>query len=530
MLVSLRQSLREIEVKHSVAHVVAVFALSFAQVCLASELLASELIDATKAQDIELVTSLLSADADPNSPQADGATALHWATHREDAEIMEALLAAGADVDAANRLGATALFIAARSGRSDLIDILLSAGADPNATLTVGETPLMSASRTGALQGVNQLIEAGAEVNVAESSREQTALMWAAAQGHVDVVDVLIDAGANLESKSKVRPMLMFADATNGGAFDQGVTENLGGYTALLFAARNGHIDVAQSLLAAGANIDNQAGNGSSPLVVATHSGHTELALMLLREGADANSMGAGYTALHAAILRGDLVVVDALLDHGANPDTRLEKANPVQRASEDWVLKSPLIGATPYWIAASFREAEIMTRLAEAGADPLLNNEEQYRRLRDRESRINPPAPEVVGGLASSLQAAVRGDSTRQRFYVQANPDPVGEEKKALEAVIVAADHGVDLDHKDFTGNAAIHDAAARNLATVVRELVERGADINLVSGSGRTALDFAEAAERRLGRGILAQETPDYVGPTARQVLEELGAGRPK
>ncbi len=489
---------------------------------------ASDLIQATRDQDLGAVTALLADGANPNEQQADGATALHWAVHRENSELITVLLSSGADINAVNRLGATPLFIAARSGRSDLVAQLLEAGADPKQTLTNGETALMSAARTGAAEAVELLIEAGADVNVKESSRDQTALMWAASQGHLQVVELLVAAEAELGAKSKVRPMLMFADATNGGAFDQGVMENLGGYTALLFAARNGHGDVALALLRAGAEINGVAGNGTSPLVVATHSGHTELSLMLLREGADPDAMEAGYNALHAAVLRGDLIVVDALLNHGADPDIRLEKANPVQRASEDWVLKTPLIGATPYWIAASFREPAIMERLAEAGADPLLTNGEQYRRLRDRESRINPPAPEVVGGFATSLQAAVRGDSTRQRYYVQANPDPVGEERQALKSVIVAAEHGVDINHLDFTGTAAIHDAAARNLATVVRELARRGADINVSNARGQTPLDLAIVAERRFGRGILAQETPDNAGPTARQVLEELGASR--
>ena len=78
-------------------------------------------------------------------------------------------------------------------------------------------------------------------------------------------LETLIAAGANLDVRSKVRPRLMFADATNGGAFDQGVMENLGGYTPLLFAASAGHIEIANILINAGADIDGQAGNGASP-------------------------------------------------------------------------------------------------------------------------------------------------------------------------------------------------------------------------------------------------------------------------
>lgn len=487
---------------------------------------ALDLIEAVREQDSAAVRSLIAEGSDPNIAQADGATALHWAVHRENAELVALLLEAGADINATNRMGASPLFIAARSGHTELIEQLLVAGANPNLQLTMGETPLMSAARAGSALGVSLLIEEGADVNVQEASREQSALMWAASQGHVEVARVLIEAGADVNAISKVRPMLMFVDATNGGAFDKGQMENLGGFTPLLFAARNGHTDLARELLSAGADIDLAAGNGTSPLVIAAHSGHGDLAIMLLEEGANPDAAAAGYNALHAAILRGDIAVVDALLAHGADPDARVERATPVQRASEDWVLKTPTVGATSYWLAASFREAEIMKLLADNGADPMRTNLEQYRRHRERAQRENPPPPEVIGGFVSTLQAAIRGDSTRQRYYVQANPDPVGEERKALESAIVALDHGVNIDHTDFTDSTALHDAATRNLATVVRELAERGANLNALNGRGQTALDLAIAAERRLGMGILAQETPEYVGPTARQILEGLGA----
>ena len=487
---------------------------------------AADLIEVARNQNSVALQSLLDGGADPNERQADGATALHWAVYREDMDMVTALLEAGADVNAVNRLGASPLYIAAKSGHGDLMARLLDAGADPDRALQMNETPIMTASRSGTVAGVQALIAAGADVNARENSRHQTALMWAAAQGHVEVARSLIRAGAELEARSKVRPMLMYVDATNGGAFDQGVTENLGGYSALLFAARQGDVEITRLLLNAGADIDGLAGNGTSPLVVAAHSGHTALAIELLNQGADANSMGAGYTALHAAILRGDLDTVEALLDHGADPNQRLLKATPVQRASEDWVLKTPFVGATPYWMAASFREADIMRALADGGADPLQTSQELWSRPRARADR-DSYTPQVVGGFESAVQAAVKGDSTRQRFYVQANQDPVGEERLALESVRVAAEHGVNLNHNDHNGSTALHEAAMRNLATVVRELANRGADINALNARGQTPLDLAVAAARR-GGGILAQETPERQGPSAREVLTDLGAIR--
>jgi ankyrin repeat protein len=487
----------------------------------------ADLIDAARNEDSERLRSLLAQGANPNEQQADGATALHWAVHRGDSESVLALLSAGANVNQVNRLGASPLFVAARNGDGALIRQLLEAGAEPDLALQLGETPLMSAARAGTAEGVRALIAAGADVNSAEQSRKQTALMWAVSQGHVTVARLLIEAGANLEARSSVRPMLMFVDGANGGAFDQGVMENLGGYSPLLFAARNGDVAMVRLLLDFGVNVDGLAGNGASPLVVAAHSGHADVATLLLEGGADPNSMEAGYSALHAAILRGDEKLVAALLEAGANANARVEKATPVQRASEDWVLRTSHVSATPYWLAANFREPSIMRVLYDHGADPLLTNDAEYERLRDRESRINPPRDlKIVGGYRSALQAAIAGDSTRGRFYVQANPDPVKEERLTLETARTALNHGVSLEHLDFNDANAMHDAAGRNLGSVVELLIGAGADANARNGRGQTPLDLAIAIEARLQRAVLNIGGPEAPGPSAREVLEAAGA----
>jgi len=482
------------------------------------------LIEAARYQDSAMLLSLLRDGVDPDSRQADGATALHWVVYHENVDALAALIAANADVNAVNRLGASPLYLAAKSGNAGLIEQLLAADANPNVAMPMGETPIMTAARAGNSRAIQLLLRAGADVNASEQSRAQTALMWAAAQGHVDVARLLLNAGADLEARSKLRSRLMYADATNGGAFDQGITEQLGGFTALLFAARSGDVEMARLLLNNEAEIEAVAGNETSALVIATHSGHADLAGLLLESGADANTSGAGYTALHAAILRGDLETVNALLAHGADPKARLLRPNPVQRASEDWVLKAPLVGATPYWIAASFREADIMRALVEGGADPSLTNEGRLSRPRNREDRDSYTA-EVVGGFESAVQAAIRGDSTRGRYYVQPNPDPAGEEQLALAAVLAAAEHGVDLNHRDFSESTALHDAAARKLPNIVRELAQRGADVNALNGSGQTPLDLAVAAE---SRGSFFGFNTSVPGPAASEVLKEFGAVR--
>ena len=483
------------------------------------------LIDAVRNQDVEAVSTLLREGAAVDERQPDGATALHWSVHRDDLEIADMLLRAGADVNAVNRLGASPLWLASMNGNAQLVERLLQAGANPNVALPEGETPLMTASRTGTLEGVQLLIEAGADLDARESTREQTALMWAVAQGHHDVVRQLVEAGADVTARSKVRPRLMYAARSNGAVFEQGVVENLGGFTPLLFASRLGDIESARMLLGAGADLDDAAANGASLLVTAVHSGHTALANFLLDAGADPNAAGAGYTALHAAVLRGDLEATQALLAHGADPNARLEKGTPVRRASEDWTLRPEYVSATPFWLAAVYREPEVMRVLADAGADPSLSTTERWVPVRERVGGVGPPR--LVGGFVTPVMAAVRGASDRARFYVIANPDPVGEERLALETVRVAAELGVDIAAVDETGTSALHDAAARNLKSIVQLLGERGAPLDVKNKAGRTPLDLARAGARR-GRGLLGLG-PDWASPNAVDLLLEFGATDP-
>jgi ankyrin repeat protein len=483
-------------------------------------------IAAVRAQDAAAVRAALSEGGDVNARQPDGATALHWASFRDDAEIAELLLAAGADVNVANDLGATPLWLAADNGSAAMVERLLAAGAEPEVRLPEGETPVMTASRTGNVDAVALLVAAGVDVNVAEETRGQTALMWAVAQGHSGVVDVLIAHGADVSARSRPRPRMVFADSVNASQYDQGFVWNQGGFTPLLFAARHGHIAAARSLLAAGADVDDPAPTGASPLVVAAHSGEGEFATYLLDEGADPSHMGAGYNALHAAILRGDERLVESLLRHGADPNVRLATGTPQRRTSADWAFDPALVSGTPYWLAAYYREPNIMRDLVAAGADPRLTTLELWRPVYERAGGVGPP--HMAGGFVPAGVAVVRGDSGRRRFFLDETiRDPNVGEREALDAFKVALEFGADVDATDRAGGAAIHTAARRNLTTVVRLLVEHGADINLQDGSGRSALQLADAAAAgRLRSAVAAARAPS--GNTA-EVLRELGAIEP-
>jgi ankyrin repeat protein len=64
------------------------------------------------------VRTLLRQKADVNAPQADGATAIHWAVYHDDLELAGLLIGAGANVKAANREGATPLSLGCVNGNA----------------------------------------------------------------------------------------------------------------------------------------------------------------------------------------------------------------------------------------------------------------------------------------------------------------------------------------------------------------------------------------------------------------------------
>jgi ankyrin repeat protein len=119
---------------------------------------------------------------------ADGTTPLHWAVQRNDLVTIDHLIAARSPVNASNFYGVTPLWLAASNGNAAAAGRLLKAGADPNLGRAAGDTPLMMAARAGKVDVVNLLIAAGADVHARESTRGQTALMWAAHQGNAEVI------------------------------------------------------------------------------------------------------------------------------------------------------------------------------------------------------------------------------------------------------------------------------------------------------------------------------------------------------
>jgi ankyrin repeat protein len=439
----------------------------------------ARLARAARIQNDNELRLLLRQGVDVNTPEPDGATALHWAAHWNDLNAAQSLIDAGAKVNARNELGMTPLLVACSNGSAQMIEKLLGAGADANIPAPDGETALMMASRTSTPDAIEALVAHGAKVNAAENSRRQTALMWAVAERRPDIARVLIAHGADVNARSLVTGELIYREnpdpgdenAAKGQPHPQGETIARGGSTPLLFAARIGDIECAKLLLAASANVNDTAADGTSALVTAAFSDHGDFAAFLLDHGADPNAAGGGYTALHIAALTHNRELIKALVAHGANLNARLTKGTPIRRFEDDLVLPQSLAGATPFLVAARFAETDIMRDLASAGADT-------------RSATMNGTTPLMAAIVPDRRSLALRGVRTRKA----SNP--------ATEAVELALQLGADLNATNGDGDTALHIAAVKGSNAIVQLLVDKGARLDARNKHEQTPFSLTQSA----------------------------------
>src|SRR5215510_1109872 len=382
---------------------------------------------------------------DVNSVGPDGTTSLHWAVRADDLQKVESLIRAGAKVNVADRYDITPLNLASVNGNAQIVRKLLDAGADPNVVDSTGETVLMAAARTGTPDVLKFLIDRGANVNAVDPEFQQTALMLAVRENHADAIRVLIERSAALNIHTRIGPTPAFRPPCKGtGCGSEGVGINRGGIpdrgqraainggmTALLYAARDGRIEEARSLVAAGADVKLADPNEISPLLMSILNDHLEVARFLLDHGADVNTPDFwGRTPLWAAV---DVRNMD--LDHGVDKG----------------VDRAPVF--------------DFIKLLIDRGADP------------------NIP---TLAGTTPLMAAAGVNWTVAQTYTVS--------KEALLEAVKTCLELGADVNAVNSMGLTAVMGSANRGSDDIIQYLVEKGARLDVKDAAGRTPIAWAE------------------------------------
>jgi ankyrin repeat protein len=520
----------------------------------------------------EVVELLLARNADVHAKTRIGSyTPLHLAAMSAHAEIADDLLEAGADANAVTtNSGVTPLHLAAEAiGGAGTVELLLEHGADPNAReASAGQTPLMFAAAENRADAIRVLLEAGADPSVTTRvvdvlynyaldraavrmlNRAIDSIQIAERGGRdwqpdADDVQAAIAAQrAFLASRPDVGPHDPLSLARVGPDYPNGPdvvrppnTETLvgksGGMTALLHAARDGHMDAALALLEGGADIDQvSAGDQTSPLLIATLNGQFDLALELIERGADPNLAAAtdGVTPLFATLQtqwaprsnypqpraqdlqRSDYMdVMTALVEAGADPNV------PLKTHLWYWEyglnkIGLDLTGATAFFRAALAQDVEAMRLLAQHGADPDIPSMWPAIGMRDRrqtDGRQQEDSgvtlmPEGTPSAWPIHMAAGGGYLGLGAFSMRTTPNQhVAAVKYLVEEL------GADPNERDGWGYAPLHYAASRGDNALIEYLVSVGADVKAITRLGQSVVDMTRGGRSGFFTRVAYPET---------------------
>jgi ankyrin repeat protein len=242
---------------------------------------------AAQKGDLAQVQSLVAGGADIEARGKDGFTPLHTATNYGQAGVIEFLT------------GGTPLHIAAWQGRVDIVRLLIAAGADVNAGRDRGRTPLYDAGHVLGGQGeedvVKILLAHGAQILSGNTRENEELLCFGVEHGMRDLVEKVLGAGAT--------PNAM------------GCTS---GRSVLGEAVARGDKEIAELLIAHGADVDRKDALGMTPLHYARRWSK-DVAELLLAKGADVNTTG----AFRHAVVADEKEIVELFLAHGADVNAK---------------------------------------------------------------------------------------------------------------------------------------------------------------------------------------------------------------
>ena len=458
-----------------------------------------QLADRIQSGNRKAALAMIAAGADVNAAQPDGTTPLQWAVYRVDRELVAALLKRGARPGAVNKYGASPLAEAVRVANVEMVAMLLEVGADANVANGDGQTALMLAARTGNVAVGKLLVEHGADVNRREQYRNQSAVMWAAAEGHAEMVAFLVSKKADLtvraltndwETQISSEPRVQYRPA--------------GGLTPLLYAARSGCLGCVTSMVEAGVDVDRPNPDGMTPMMMALDNGYPQVAQYLLDHGANPHTWDWwGRTPLYVAVtMRGgrdsrsgprppeSLAFINALLDAGVNVNAQLAFKEP-SRGGRDNRFGDDLLttGATPLLRAAQTFDNDVVRALLAHGALVDLPN---------------------ASGVTPLMSAAGIGTRTGAGVLGPGAPDNVAALSLKTMEILAAAGADINARITDVTsltariartntltnrqGQTTLFYVAETGRTAAVKFLLDHGAKADVMDEMGKTPIDAAK------------------------------------
>ena len=501
-----------------------------------------------------IVSHLIAFGASVDKKGPNNQTALHYASERGNLEVVKTLLNAGAKIDEVNGHQSTPLMLATLNNHVEIISCLLYV-----------EMIKQDASRVlaGHIPSGNTLHEVNiTHLTDPKSQLSRDVLSYAINQKYKDVAKVLITKGVGIEGLLSTSPPMTALMWTAQEGYDcltkelilPGVNinyQNPDGCTALHYAARSGHLHIAQILLNNGAEIDSKVKHHYTPLVLSVMAEKYDVMLHLITSGADVAQLGKhpdrdlGREALSYAINSKNVIAFKLLITKGVGihsegllstrpPVTALmwtaqegydsltkqlilqglnvNYHNPDGHTALHFAARSGRLeivkillnnGAeidpedkhhhTPLVLSVETKKYDVMLHLITSGADVAQLAKHTYP-IRDRGREALSYAVthkhKDIAKIMITKGVSIEGLlSISPLMTALMWTSQEGDDSLTKQLIL----QGVNINFQNFDGHTALHFASWHNHTQCGILLVEAGADVSIVNKASQTPLDLS-------------------------------------
>lgn len=413
----------------------------------------------------------------------------------------------------------TPLIRAAASGDIEKTRVCLTRGENVNETDSYRRTPLSGAVRYGNAGLVELLLAHGADVNVRCDANAGTPLQIAVEQGWKSIIKLLVEHGAKLNCADKNgRTPALVAMKLGDKKIVQILAGHEGGMT-LSVAAYLGDTDATKRLLEGGAKVDAKDAEGQTPLRYAAREGHAEVVELLLAKGANADGKGSGDTPLLDALWRRHVDVATVLVNHGARIEGEhsVSRMSPLHMAAQDgltelvrlMIAKGARVNARDNAGNTALHYApgaDIAQFLLSNGADVNVKSRsgstplhyaagrgqvDLVQLLIDNRAAIDPKDKRGQTPAAWAMQAGHREIVRLLAAHGAALTPHMAAYAGDVQTVRRLLDAGADVNQQDKEGRTPLYLATQEGYMEVMELLIARGADVN--QGTGHDPGEFA-------------------------------------